>query len=92
MGGGATMAVSGHGGATTMVRRRCALLCSGVGERRARHESEMEQAAEVRGLSFHASLASRADADVRPPCGTPGLPRSATDGGVDAAIRGDERD
>ena len=86
------MIASERGEATVMARWRGAALCSGAGERRARRESEMEQAAEARGLSFHAGLAGRADADVQPPCGAPSLPRSATDGGMDAAIRGDERD
>jgi len=84
---GAVMTVSEHGGATVVVQRCGAALCSGVGERRAGHESEMERVAEARGLSFHDGLTGQADAGVRPPCGMPGLPWSATDGMTSAAIR-----
>ena len=51
-----------------------------------------ERAAKARDLFLHARLTGRADASVRPPHGALGLPRSATNDGMDAAIRGDERD
>ena len=68
------MAVSGHGRATVKVRRHCGSLCSGAGERRARRESEMERAAEARGLSFHAGLTDQVGTGVRLPHGMPRLP------------------
>ena len=74
------MTVSEHGGSMAMARRHGAALCSGAGERRARRESEMERAAEVRGLCFHAGLTDRANADIQPPRDKPSLPWSATDG------------
>ena len=51
-----------------------------------------EQEVEVRDLFLHAGLTGRVNAGVLPPHGAPGLPRSATDGGMDVAIGGDERD
>jgi len=46
----AAMTVSEHGGATAMVQWCCAVECLGTGERRAGRKSELEQAAEARGL------------------------------------------
>ena len=87
LGSGAAMVASEHGGATAMARRHGAALCSGAGEREARCESEVEQAAEARGLSFHVGLTDWTDADVRPQCSAPSLPRSASDAAMSAAIR-----
>ena len=81
------MTASEHGEATVMARWHGAALCSGAGERRAGHESEMERAAEVRGLPFNAGLTGQADIGVWPPHGVPSLPRLATDGMASAAIR-----
>ena len=51
-----------------------------------------ERAAEARDLFLHTSLIGQADASVWPPHGTLGLLQLATDGDMDVAIRGDERD
>ena len=71
--GEAATTVSGRGGATAMAWRRCALLCSGVGER-ARCESEMKRAVEAHDLSLHVGLTGRASIGVWLPRGMPGLP------------------
>ena len=84
---GAVMTASEHGEATTMARWRGAALCSGAGERRAGRESEMELAAETRGLSFHAGLTGWADASIWPPRSVPGLPQLAIDGAASVAIK-----
>jgi len=68
------MIASEHSRVTAMARQRGAMLCSGAGERRARRESEMERAAEARGLSFQAGLTDQAGTGIWTPRGTPGLP------------------
>ena len=51
-----------------------------------------ERATKACDLFLHAGLTGRTNAGIQLPRGSPGLPRLATDGGMDAAIRGDERD
>ena len=55
-------------------------------------ESELERAVEAHDLTLHAGPTGQADADVRLPCGAPGLPRSATASDAKAASGRDERD
>jgi len=66
------MAVSGHSGATAMVWRRGAPLCSGVGER-ARCESKMGRATEVHAFTPCTGPIGQASAGVRQPRSAPGL-------------------